>query len=219
MPPAASIVVNALMSAPAQNSIGLAEANTSARTLPEAITASHTFRSAWTTSGEIEFAGGSVEPRDRDLAPRLELDRTLVPARVGPGVGEEALAGLDAEPALGDQPPQDRRRLEVLAPLPGGVLELRQHLVQPDLVGAGERRRDDPGAGHHPEVDVLHRRDALLEHEAALDERLEREAVDQRRRCRCQLAVLIEALSGLGAEIAGGDQLLHLLVDVEPIAV
>ena len=33
-PAAASIVVNALMSAPAQNSIGLAEAITSARTVP-----------------------------------------------------------------------------------------------------------------------------------------------------------------------------------------
>src|ERR1700722_8499514 len=31
--------------------------------------------------------------------------------------------------------------------------------------------------------------------------------------------VLIEALSSLGAEVAGGDQLLHLLVDEEPIAV
>ena len=57
LPPAASIFVNALMSAPAQNSIGFAEANTSARTeLP--VTASHTFWSAWTTSGAIEFAGG-----------------------------------------------------------------------------------------------------------------------------------------------------------------
>ena len=58
LPAAASIDVNALMSAPAQNSIGLAEANTSERTLSDALTSSHIFTSACTTSGEIEFAGG-----------------------------------------------------------------------------------------------------------------------------------------------------------------
>jgi hypothetical protein len=57
-PAEASIVVNALMSAPAQNSIGLAEAKTSARTSPPPVTASHTFCSACTTSGAIELAGG-----------------------------------------------------------------------------------------------------------------------------------------------------------------
>ncbi len=56
-PAAASILVNALMSAPAQNSIGLAEAKISARTPRETAT-SHTLRSAATTSGEIELAGG-----------------------------------------------------------------------------------------------------------------------------------------------------------------
>jgi hypothetical protein len=57
-PPLASIVVKALMSAPAQNSIGLAEANTSARVGPSLATASHTRSSASTTSGAIELAGG-----------------------------------------------------------------------------------------------------------------------------------------------------------------
>src|SRR5450755_608829 len=57
-PAGGSIVVKALMSAPAQNSIGFAEANTSARTVPEPDTSSHSFVSVRATSGEIEFAGG-----------------------------------------------------------------------------------------------------------------------------------------------------------------
>ena len=83
---------------------------------------------------------------------------------------------------LGDQPAQDHRRLVVFSPFLDGALELCQHLIEPDLIRAGERRRNDPRAGHHPEVDVAHRRDALIEHEAALDERLEGEPVDERRR-------------------------------------
>ena len=46
------------MSAPAQNSIGLAEAITSARMSSDPVTSSHSRRSAPTTSGEIELAGG-----------------------------------------------------------------------------------------------------------------------------------------------------------------
>jgi hypothetical protein len=46
------------MSAPAQNSIGLADANTSARIAPDPATSSHSFASACTTSGDSELAGG-----------------------------------------------------------------------------------------------------------------------------------------------------------------
>ena len=72
-PPASSIVVNALMSAPAQNSIGLAEANTSDRARPASVTSRQSFASASTTSGAIEFAGGrsshaiALSPRDSSL--------------------------------------------------------------------------------------------------------------------------------------------------------
>ncbi len=52
------MLVKALMSAPAQNSIGLAEAKISARTVPSLPTASQARLSASTTSGEIELAGG-----------------------------------------------------------------------------------------------------------------------------------------------------------------
>ena len=70
LPAAASIVVNALMSAPAQNSIGLAEAITRLLTVPAPLIASQSLRNACTTSGEIEFAGGrssqaiATAPRD-----------------------------------------------------------------------------------------------------------------------------------------------------------
>ena len=82
-PAASSIVVNALMSAPAQNSIGLAEANTSARMAPSSVTASQSFRRACTTSGEIELAGGRSQPGDRDRS------------RVS------SLTGLSSQPASG----------------------------------------------------------------------------------------------------------------------
>ena len=53
-PEDSSIVVNALMSAPAEYRNGLEEAITSART-PDAFALSHTFRRSSITSGEIEF--------------------------------------------------------------------------------------------------------------------------------------------------------------------
>ena len=57
-PPASSIFVNALMSAPAQNSSGLAEAKISARIASSPSTASHTDAIALMTSGDSELAGG-----------------------------------------------------------------------------------------------------------------------------------------------------------------
>ena len=55
-PPASSIFVNALMSAPAQNSAGFGEATIIAFALPS--TSSHAVSSASITSGESELAGG-----------------------------------------------------------------------------------------------------------------------------------------------------------------
>ena len=57
-PDASSIFVNALMSAPAQNSAGFGEARISACTDGSPSAASHAFFSPSTTSGEIELAGG-----------------------------------------------------------------------------------------------------------------------------------------------------------------
>src|SRR4051794_17211317 len=110
------------------------------------------------------------------------LEHHVLPLRVlvGLRVGEEALAGLLAEAPLRDEPLEDQRRREVLAPLPLGWLERLEGVVEAAVVGALERPGHDPGARHHPEVDVADPRDALLEHEARLDERLEAEALDER---------------------------------------
>ena len=83
LPAAASIFVNALMSAPAQNSIGFAEAMTSARIVPARSTSSHTLRSAATDSGEIEFAGG-LSSQAIAISPRVS-----------------SLTGLSSQPASG----------------------------------------------------------------------------------------------------------------------
>ena len=56
-PESASHVVNALMSAPAQNSVGFGEASTIARA-PRPTRSSHARASASIVSGESELAGG-----------------------------------------------------------------------------------------------------------------------------------------------------------------
>ena len=56
-PEASSIFVNALMSAPAQNSAGFGEARIIALTAGSASIASHALPSSAITSGEIELAG------------------------------------------------------------------------------------------------------------------------------------------------------------------
>ena len=103
---------------------------------------------------------------------------------VGPRVGVEALPGRRPEAPLGDEPPQDRRRREALAVTLAGTLERRQHVVEALLIGAHERRqqpaaRVHPGAADHPEVNVAVAGVALLEDQARLDERLERQQLDE----------------------------------------
>ena len=83
-------------------------------------------------------------------------------------------------PPLLHEPAQDQRRRERVAPLRLCPLERGEHLVEALRVGARERPGNDAGAGHHADVDVLDAGDALLEHEARLDERLQAEALDQR---------------------------------------
>ena len=77
------MVVNALMSAPAQNSIGFAEAKTRTRVEPSELTASHSFWIACTTSGAIELAGG----------------RSSQAIAISPRVS--SLTGLSSQPASG----------------------------------------------------------------------------------------------------------------------
>jgi hypothetical protein len=57
-PPASSIDVNALMSAPAENTTGFDDATTSARISPPAVTLSQTVPRSLITCGEIAFIGG-----------------------------------------------------------------------------------------------------------------------------------------------------------------
>ena len=149
-PPASSIFVNALMSAPAQNSVGFGEAMTSACTAASPSTGSQTFcerldhvraRSSW--------PAGCRATRSRSSPRVSSLTGARLVARVGLRVGVEALAGLRAEAALGDQPAQDQRRLEVLAPLVLGPLERGQHVVEPAESARANGPGIMPGADHH----------------------------------------------------------------------
>ena len=124
----ASIVVNALMSAPALNRNGLEEAITSART-PVSRTRAQTLCRSSTTCGEIEFicpfashaiatppCSSSPKPARGGVAGEcLQRDDLRRLIGVGTGVGVEALATLLPQPALGDEAAQDRRRGEPLA--------------------------------------------------------------------------------------------------------
>ena len=176
----ASSFVNALMSAPAHHSIGFAEAMISARIDVVGVDVLPHARELLDDLRRQRVRRRAVQPGDRVAVARLELHGlALLEAVVGLLVGEEALAGLRAEAALRDEPAQDQRRRELLAPLVGGALERGEHVVEAGLVGARERRRDEPRAGHHAEVDVAHGRHAVLEHEAGLDERLQDEALRQ----------------------------------------
>ena len=75
--------------------------------------------------------GRPVQPDDRDLATRLEQHGLLlVEVGVRLRIGKEALAGLLAEPALGDEAAQDQRDREAIAPFGLGTLERGEHLVE-----------------------------------------------------------------------------------------
>ena len=171
------------------------------------------------------------EPGDRDVAARLQLDRLRLLALVGLRVGVEALARLEPEPALGDEPLQRHRRREALAVLLLEPLDPLEDRVEPLQVGFPERREEafarvEPGPGHHPQVDVADRADALLDQLAGLDQRPPGEHRDQLLGVGLGLAgdvllaLLEEALAAaLGAELAVGDETLQALVDVEALAV
>ena len=117
-PAAASILVNALMSAPAQNSIGLADANTTARVPAGRRDRVPGFAQRLHDLGGDRVGRRAVQPDDGDLVAGLELDRALLPARVRARVGEEALAGLDAEAALDVEAAKQRRGLKAPPPTP-----------------------------------------------------------------------------------------------------
>ena len=165
---------------------------TSART-PEPLTFSQTAPQVLDHLRRDRVHQAVGQPRDGDVAARLELDDLAGLLLVELRVGVEALAALLAEAALGDEPAQDERRREALAVALGGALEALEDHVEALDVGLHERReqaaaRVQAGAGHHADVDVAVGGHALLEHEARLDEGLQRqqldELVDVRRRRR-----------------------------------
>ena len=226
-----SIWVNALMSAPAEKTSGIEEAITIAPTPSAALTRSQTVRRSRITSGEIAFIGRLASQAIATLVAGLELDGLGLLAVVGLRVGVEALARAEAEPALGDEPLEDHRRREPLAVFLLELLDPLEHLVEPLDVGSPERwqqafARVEAGAGHHPDVDVADRADALFDQAAGLDQGAAGEHRDQLLGVGVGvagdrlLAVLVEALAaGLGAELAVGDEPLQPLVDVEAVAV
>ncbi len=207
LPAAASIVVNALMSAPAQNSIGLAEAITSARMFPAERTASHSRRSACTISGAIEFAGGRSSQAIAIVATRLELDRTLLPASVRPGVGEEPLAGLDA-------------RGDPARPAAGGSRAARSARPTPRRrARAAASTSSSPtwsarakGGGMIPAPAIIPRSMSFIDATPSSSTRqASTSALSVKRSIRAAVSssasVLIEALPGLRPELALGYQL------------
>ncbi len=112
-----------------------------------------------------------------------------------------------------------------------GRLQLFEHHVEAGQVSLHERRKDSaarihPGAGHHPQVDLASRADALLQDEACLDERLQSHQLGQPLAVRVgvarnlRFAVLVEAgTARFGSQLAFLDELLHTLMDVEGIAI
>ena len=203
-----------------------------------------TFARSSTTCGRDRVHLAVRQPRDRHAGPLLagipvaggvasqclQLDDLGRLIGVGTRVGVEALPALLAQPALSDEAAQDGRRGEALAVALPGLLHPLEHRVQPFGVGLHERRhqpapRIQAGAGHHPEVDVAVGGDALLEHEAGLDERLQRQQLDELRHVRLGVARyvglalgVVEAVAaGLRAELAFGDELLHARRHVEAL--
>ena len=120
-PSVSSICVNALMSAPAENTTGIEDAITSAPDLARALDPLPDRAEVLDHLGRDRVHRRVREPGDRDVAARLELHGVGLLALVGLRVGVEALAGLHPQAALGDKPLEHRRRREplaVLAPRP-----------------------------------------------------------------------------------------------------
>ena len=209
------IFVNSLMSAPALNVKMFEEAITSARALPP--TSSQRSIRSRTACGESGFAGGRFS---HAIATSPRVSSSTV-SRWSPGVGlrigEEALAGLLAQPALRHQPPQHGGRLEGVAPLRLGALELLEHVSRP----ASSARENGPG--RMPAPIIIPTSMSFAEATPSSSTRQDSTRVLRPMRSTIvwrpdALAVLIEALPRLLAEVARLDQLLHPLGHVEALA-
>ena len=167
-PPPSSICVKALMSAPAEKTTGTEEAIDHRADLIGGLDLLPDRAQVADHVGRDRVHRQVGEPGDRDVAAGLQLDRLRLLALVGLRVGVEALAGFEAEAALGDEPLQGDRRREALAVLLLELLDPLEDRVEPLQVGFPEGREEafarvEAGAGHHPQVDVADRADALLD--------------------------------------------------------
>ena len=164
------------------------------------------------TCGDSGLAGGRLSQTIPTSSAGLERDRLAILALVGLRVGEEPLSRLLAQPALGHEAAQDQRRLERLAPLRLGALERRERRRR-----GPARRRARTGPGRIPAPIIIPISMSLTEATPSSRTRQDStsafsaEALDQRLGgCVRSAAVLIEPLSGLLAEVARLDELLHL---------
>ena len=171
--------VNSLMSAPAQNVNGFDEAITSARALPS--TSSQSSVSSRDHLRRERVGRRAVQPRDRRRrrASRAARSRAARPRRAagrgrspGPsscraGPGRPGGAGSAAARSARPTPPARARAPRAISSSP-----------------CSSARANGPGMMPAPIIMPmsmsLMRGDALLEHEAGLDERLQREALDER---------------------------------------
>ena len=184
-PESASHLVKALMSAPAQNSAGLAEASTIARAAGLDLLPGGGERLDDVRRERVR--GRVVEPDDRDLAAPLELDR---PVPGGERVRVEALAGLHAEAALrraaGAGSPAARRARSCPGP---ARRRARTRRPRPRRCRAGRRR--PPRARGRPRRTGRRRRRCR----AATKPSVSAQRIGERRICWAKLAAAC-AVSG-----------------------
>ena len=128
------------------------------------------------TCGEIEFIW-PLASHAIATSPRVSSLTDLARAARRRAAGRRRSPGRDfwPEAALGDEAAQDDGGAKRSPWLLRGALQPLEHHVEALDVGLHERRqqpaaRVEAGAGHHPEVDVAVGGDALLEHQAGLDE-------------------------------------------------
>ena len=129
-PPASSICVNALMSAPAEKTTRDRGGDHHRADLVRRLDLLPHGAEVLDDVRRDRVHQRVREPGDRDVAACLELDRVGLVALVGLRVGVEALARLLAEAALRDEALERDRRREALAVLLLGRLELLEDHVE-----------------------------------------------------------------------------------------
>ena len=125
------------------------------------------------------------QPGDGDVAARLELDELAGLVVVGLRVGVEALAALRAQAALGDEAAQDRPAARSARRGARRRCSRRSRTTSRPSTSAFMNGGSSPRRGSRPAPAIIPTSmsrcggDALLEHEARLDERLQREQLDE----------------------------------------